>query len=329
MNIYIFIFVSSLTLIFFYTFSKKVSKYTSLYKKNSDNTPLVGGLGIYFFFSLGLINLYNLNSELIIENLYLLLTIFVIFLIGIIDDILDLNYIIRLIYIYLILIIFLKLDNKFLVYQLYFETFEKTFMLGQLSIFITALFIILFVNSMNMADGINGNSSIIFLSYIFILFEVDSVLNNFLFLIIIPLIIFLIFNIKNKVYLGDSGVYLLSTFLAFYTIHKYKYAPDPLSSEKIFMTFMIPGIDMLRLFCVRIYNKKNPFKGDQNHLHHILINKLSINKSLLIYLILILWPNLIYSFFEIQSYYLIIINILVYSLLIKLFKHNQKLFIKF
>jgi len=41
MNIYIFIFVSSLTLIFFYTFSKKVSKYTSLYKKNSDNTPLV------------------------------------------------------------------------------------------------------------------------------------------------------------------------------------------------------------------------------------------------------------------------------------------------
>ena len=52
MNIYIFIFVSSLTLIFFYTFSKKVSKYTSLYKKNSDNTPLVGGLGIYFFYSL-------------------------------------------------------------------------------------------------------------------------------------------------------------------------------------------------------------------------------------------------------------------------------------
>ena len=95
------------------------------------------------------------------------------------------------------------------------------------------------------------------------------------------------------------------------------------------MTFMIPVIDMLRLFCTRIYNKKNPFKGDRSHLHHILTEKLSINKSLLIYLILILWPNLIYSFFEVQSYYLIIINILVYSLLIKLFKHNKKSFIKF
>ena len=316
-------------LILFYSVSKKVSKFTSLYKKNNDDTPLVGGLGIYFFFSLGLINLYSLNNELLIENLYFLLTISGIFLIGIIDDILDLNYIIRLVCIYLILIIFLKFDNEFVIYQLYFETFEKNYILGPLSLYITALFIILFVNSMNMADGINGNSSIIFLSYIFILFEANSNLNNFLFLIIIPLIIFLIFNIKNKVYMGDSGIYLLSTFIAFYTIHKYKYTPDPLSSEKIFLTFMIPGLDMLRLFCVRIYNKKNPFKGDLNHLHHILTNKLSINKSLLIYLILILWPNLIYSFFDIQSYYLIIINLLVYSLLIKLFKHNKKLFIKF
>tara|TARA_B110000977_G_scaffold94177_1_gene124527 strand:+ start:1307 stop:2290 length:984 start_codon:yes stop_codon:yes gene_type:complete len=327
MNIYIYFFVSSLMLILFYTFSKKVSKSTSLYKKNNDDTPLVGGLGIYFFFSLGLVNLYSHNSEFIIENLYLILTISGIFLIGIMDDILDLNYIIRLIYIYLILIIFLKLDNKFVVYQLYFETFEKTYILGQLSLFITALFIILFINSMNMADGINGNSSIIFLSYIFILFEVESVLNNFLFLIVIPLIIFLIFNIKNKAYMGDSGIYLLSTFIAFYTIHTYKYTPDLLSSEKIFMTFMIPGIDMLRLFCVRIYNKKNPFKGDRNHFHHILTDKLSINKSLLVYLILILWPNLVYSFFEVQSYYLIIINILIYSFLIEIFKYNKKLFI--
>ena len=36
---------------------------------------------------------------------------------------------------------------------------------------------------------------------------------------------------------------------------------------------MVPGIDMLRLFMTRIYNKKNPFKGDLNHLHHLLKNK--------------------------------------------------------
>ena len=31
---------------------------------------------------------------------------------------------------------------------------------------------------------------------------------------------------------------------------------------------MLPGIDMLRLFLERIL-KKNPFKGDRNHLHHL------------------------------------------------------------
>ena len=320
MNIYISISFFSFVLIFFYTFSKIVSDITYLYKKKDDFTPLVGGLGIFIFFFLGIINLYILNSELITKNIHLLFLISIIFLIGIIDDILDLNYLIRLLYIFLVLIIFLKLDDRLVIYELYFETFEKTYVLGKLSIFITAFFIILFLNSMNMADGINGNSSLIFLSYIFILFETNIILNDFLLLIFVSLIIFFIFNIKNKIYIGDSGIYFVSTFLALYTIYRYKYGINLLSCEKIFMTFMIPGIDMFRLFCKRIYNRKNPFKGNLNHLHHILINKISINKTLLTYVALIIWPNMIYNLFEIQPYYLIIINIIIYSILINLLK---------
>lgn len=313
MSLYIYYFFSLLALTFFYTNSNKISKITNLYKKSNDKTPLTGGLGIYFFFVVGIINFYFQNNELILNNINLIIIISLIFLIGIFDDIYNLNYLTRLISIFALIIIFLNFENKYIINQLYFETFNRAYNLGNISHFITALFIVLFINSMNMADGVNGNSSLIFLAFFYILFEPDSFLNIFLFLITISLIIFLFFNLRNKLYLGDSGVYFISIFFSLYVIYKYNHGVNTISSEKIFMTFMIPGIDMLRLFCARLNNRKNPFAGDLNHLHHLLINKFNIYKSLLIYLTLIIWPYLMYNFFEIKIYYLIISNLLVYS----------------
>ena len=45
---------------------------------------------------------------------------------------------------------------------------------------------------------------------------------------------------------------------------------------------MVPGIDMFRLFILRLYNKKNPFSPDREHVHHLLLNKFSNLKTLLI-----------------------------------------------
>ncbi len=326
MSIYVYYFFSLLGLTFFYSNSNKISKITNLYKKSNDKTPLIGGLGIYIFFIAGIINFYFHNSELILNNINLVIIISLVFLIGIFDDIYNLSYATRLISIFTLIIIFLNFENKFIINQLYFETFNRTYNLGNISYFITALFIVLFINSMNMADGINGNSSLIFLTFFYILFEPYSFLNIFLVLITMSLMIFLFFNLKNKLYLGDSGVYFISIFFALYVIYKYNYGVNTISSEKIFVTFMIPGIDMLRLFCVRLYNRSNPFKGDLNHLHHLLINKFNIYKSLLVYVAMILWPYLIYNVFEIKIYYLIILNMLVYSgLIIILKKHNTYL----
>ena len=36
---------------------------------------------------------------------------------------------------------------------------------------------------------------------------------------------------------------------------------------------LLPVIDLLRLFIVRIWNEKSPFKPDKKHLHHILLKK--------------------------------------------------------
>ena len=37
---------------------------------------------------------------------------------------------------------------------------------------------------------------------------------------------------------------------------------------------MVPGVDMFRLFLMRILSKKNPFSPDRNHIHHLLLNKI-------------------------------------------------------
>ncbi len=299
-----------------YLNSKKISLQTNLFKKNVDETPLIGGIGIYFFFIVGIFFLLFIKKEVIYSNIYLLIFSSIIFVIGILDDIYDLSYKSRLVSIFFLLLLFLLLDDRFILNELYFETTNKTFVFKYFSYFLTPFFILLMLNSMNMADGINGISGLIFLTYIFLLFDQSNELNFFINFIIISLLIFLIFNFSKKIYMGDSGIYFIATLISLYTIHEYKFGNSNLSCEKIFMFFMIPGIDMFRLFCVRISQKKNPFKGDLNHLHHLFIKKYKHSTSLVFYISLILWPNLILKFFTLNPIYLIILNIVIYSLII-------------
>jgi len=306
---------NTIFLILFYLNSKRLSLALGLYKK-TNKTPIVGGLGIYLFFLIQLSYLLLFGEKLDLHDILIIVVISLIFFIGIIDDIINLDYKIRLSSIFIILIIFLNLENSFLIKYLYFETLNLTFFIGNASYIITPLFIILFLNSMNMADGINGNSGTIFLTYFIIFYIMGNENIESLLLILIPIIIFLIFNMNNKLYLGDSGIYLLSTMISFYIIKKYNFDSKEFSCEKIFLVLMVPGIDMFRLFCVRIFNKKNPFKGDLNHLHHLLVNKFNISKSLIITILIIIWPNIFYKIFIIDIKILIITNLLIYVLLL-------------
>ena len=69
---------------------------------------------------------------------------------------------------------------------------------------------------------------------------------------------------------------------------------------------MIPGIDMLRLFIQRLLNKRNPFSGDTEHLHHYLIKKYTLINSLFIYGFMIFIPLLAGTFFKINIYFILL-----------------------
>jgi len=133
-------------------------------------------------------------------------------------------------------------------------------------------------------------------------------------LFLISAIFLLYSNFKNDLFLGDSGVYLLGFIISFFYIKFYQ-ANYIKNVEVIFLYMLVPGVDMIRLFILRLYNKKNPFEADLNHFHHILLKKYDYQSTLLISTLLVTLPILL-SFFIEKTYILIIISVTIYFFLL-------------
>ena len=211
-------------------------------------------------------------------------------------------------------------NNKILLNFLYFDVLNKTLYLQNINFIFTFFCIYLLINTFNMADGINGLSLCIFSTWIIFLSFYSKYFGLSFILLLFPiLLILLFFNLKNKIFIGNSGSHLLGGLVAVITIYLYNSEFLEPSNEKnlyvenIFLLFLIPGLDCARLFIYRIFIlKKSFYRADKNHLHHILINKFDLNKSLLIYLSLILIPNILFIIFKDYILLIIFINILSY-----------------
>ena len=142
-DLFFFSILNILFLKIFFCNAKSVSKLLRLYKKN-NNTPLVGGIGIWFFFFNFVIYLYFFDNDLINDHIFLIFCVSLIFLIGVLDDIFELNYLIRLSSIFLILVFFLFYENSFLIKEIYFSSIQITFIMEKSSIILTPFFILLF-----------------------------------------------------------------------------------------------------------------------------------------------------------------------------------------
>ena len=217
----------------------------------------------------------------------------------------------------------IKRLNSFFEFNIYFDIY---------STFFTSLCFVILLNAINMSDGINSLSSSIFLIW-FIFITVFLPLDSFYFFInitlILSLVIFLIFNYKSKCFLGDSGCFVLASYFSYLVVYVYNnnlaLGINLLNLESIFLLFLIPGIDMLRLFIERISSRRNPFQADRNHLHHKLLYKFGNLKTLIIYDSLIFFPWLIYLNTTSLLPYLIFIVIVIYCFIIlKLQISNEK-----
>ena len=294
---------------------------------HKKKTPLIGGLLIFLCFVYLVIidQLFYTNSNLNFKIIFILLSIFII---GLLDDIHNFSPSIKTISLSFLILFFLYFDKQFLLKELYFDDFKKIYLLSDFfSYFITTFCLLLLINAYNMTDGVNGlahSISVLWLIILIILFNLNI---TFYFIVLIIFLSFIL-NYQGKYFLGNSGSLFISSFIGLLAIYLYNSnldAENLLNVEKIILIFLIPGLDMLRLFILRISNNKSPFSGDLNHFHHYLVKNLYLHRAIILYLFLILWPFIFIQFYKIKYFFIFLIQSIIFFFLVSYFKKKLKI----
>ena len=313
--------IISINLIFFYNFtyiSNKIKIYDKPdyhLKNHKESVSLLGGLVI-------LINLYLITFLLFILNIedlffvnnfiYIIIILSTAFyLIGLIDDLKNLNPNLKLILIILAISIILNIFPDLSLRLIKISFLDKNYYFNNYSSFFIILSFALLLNALNMFDGINLQL-ISFSIFIFCLFIAKGFVPIFFLLLLIPMIIIGFLNFKNKIFLGDGGSFLIGAIMGSTFIYQYKNYDNFLYGDEIFIILLVPALDMLRLFVLRIINRKNPFKGDLNHLHH-LVNDITHdkNKTIFLTLTLCIFPS-ICLILALKTFYILALNLIIY-----------------
>jgi UDP-GlcNAc:undecaprenyl-phosphate GlcNAc-1-phosphate transferase len=316
-NIFFFLFfdlISSKLKIFSTTFFKK--------KEIKKHIPLIGGFLILVNFNLTFFFCDVFFTQSLKSSFFLILMISnLFFLVGYLDDRLNLGPYMK--FFLFITFCFVILTNfDFLVIkELRFSFFDKVVYLHNYSLIFTIFSIFVFINALNMFDGINGQSAIyiIFIMIIFFLLSTNLIFIYF----ILSIILFLFFNLKNKFFIGNSGIYFIGMFISLIFIYFYNNNFIRFS-EKIILAMILPGIDLIRLFFFRILSGRNPLSRDNNHWHHIISKKLGNNMTLLFTTILSTLPFILFEFFMLNLFYIVIIFVSIYFYIINFFAYKTK-----
>ena len=153
------------------------------------------------------------------------------------------------------------------------------------SIVLSLLTIILITNSFNLIDGVDGLAgslglltTILFGTYFF--YAGQLMYGIMAFSLAGSTLAFLIYNFSPaKIFMGDTGSLLLGLINSILVIKFINIAGSPVSNFPIqsvpalgFAILMIPLFDTLRVFTIRILNRRSPFSPDRNHVHHFLLD---------------------------------------------------------
>ncbi|MGK6323006.1 MraY family glycosyltransferase [Sphingomonas sp. DT-51] len=188
----------------------------------------------------------------------------------------------------------LALHGDFVIDAVSFESFHMQLLIERrLAILLSMLCLLAFQNSVNMADGRNGlvmGLSIIWCATL--LFQGRHPTNLAVAMLLSGLLVTMIFNVRGKLFLGDAGTYGIGALLGLVTIWVHR-SGIGLTSSQVISMFLIPIIDMVRLFMLRLMHGRSPFTADHQHLHHYIDREFGWNVGLPIYLSLVATPIII------------------------------------
>tara|TARA_B100000029_G_C17557282_1_gene952043 strand:- start:732 stop:1754 length:1023 start_codon:yes stop_codon:yes gene_type:complete len=269
MNNYFFLILIPLIFIVNYILTKKkiLLNYTGqkhqvyTYK---NQVPLSGGIFIILFF---IININYLEVNLIIFF-------FIFFIIGLFTDLNiikspSLRFLIQILFLIFFIINFdLSInDIRIDILNIFLENYY-------FNIFFVLFCLLVLVNGSNFIDGNNclaiGYFLIIYLAITNLYFNNNIYLEiSMLTYFLITLFILLIFNLFNKLYLGDNGIYLLSIYTGFTLIILFKNNPE-FSPYFIVNLLWYPAFEILFSMLRKLSVKFSPMEPDILHLHQLI-----------------------------------------------------------
>lgn len=251
-------------------------------KVHKNKIPRLGGLvvAIGFLFT----SLFFMDTAVMKEWNYLLCAILIILAVGFKDDIIGVSSSKKFIAQMLASVVVIFFGKIYLTnLHGFMGIHEVPFWFGSIFSLIT---IIVITNSFNLIDGINGLLGMIgcttslsfgvlfylmgFHQFALIAFTITGALVGFLYYNITP----------AKVFMGDTGSLLLGFLMSilaikFIELHPkaiYRFIDIKSAVATSLSILIIPLYDTLRVFTIRILQKKSPFTADRNHIHHLLID---------------------------------------------------------
>ena len=244
--------------------------------------PRLGGVAIFagFMFSQLYFIIANYPAEYLSKSYFLLLFgVLLIFLLGILDDLVDIRAHLKF-YVQILVSIILVWNADIRIVSLHGILGLETLPLW-LSYSFSVLVITFFINAYNLIDGIDSLSSSvgIFVSICFggvFLFNEAYIESVMAFSVFGSLLGFWFYNKPPaKIFMGDSGTLSMGLMMAFFAIKIANLPLDPdgkVSPVFALVVLSYPIIDTLRVFTKRILSGKSPFTPDRNHIHHLLLD---------------------------------------------------------
>ena len=246
---------------------------------HEGQTPIFGGIAIFagLLFSL----LFWAKLE---EIQFVLVSLIIVFFIGLLDDLLSLTPTRKLIGLFSSIFVLMFLGD------LQIKSFHNLFGIQEIPELVAILFTlfvaVIITNAYNLIDGIDGLAGGlgVIASFVFgliFLFNDDTQYVILSFTLFGALLAYLKYNFNPaSIFMGDTGSLVIGLFFSILSIRLINEGVNiPNDQQYInkgpFITIVflaIPLFDTFRVFFIRILSGYHPLRPDRNHIHHALLD---------------------------------------------------------
>ncbi len=264
--------------------------------------PNVGGINIFISF---LLTVLLFSFGVIAELHYTIIGLFIILIIGFVDDLIDIKASWKLLG-ELVAAFFLIVAADIRITNLH--GFLGILNLSTPTSYLLSFFVfIVIINALNLIDGVDGLASglgILYSLFFAIYFGVIGKPNLALsaYAMVGSLFVFFLYNVfgtKSKIFMGDSGSLLLGYMITLYVFQFVEINAFPLlynlpdtlimkSTPAVAICVLsVPLFDTLRVMLTRIKKGVSPFHPDRNHIHHLLLRTGLAHRQVTVVLLLV------------------------------------------